>query len=340
MNSARRHLVIGASGFLGSHVARRLAESGVQVRALVRRSSLTRGIEDLDVDVRHGDIHDADSIHAAMDGADVVHHCAVDTRPWLRDPAPLYATNVDGLRTVLDVAREHRLDKFVLTSTVATLPIGKRPVSEDDVGHNWLRRGGHYVRSRLQGEELGLSYARQHGVPVVALCVANTYGPGDFLPTPHGGFLRAAVKGRLPAYVRGAGGESVDVRDAADAFLRAAEYGRPGARYIISNEWLSTQAVLAIGAAHAGVPPPRWGIPVAAMSLAGLIGEGLAAVRRRDARLTRTTARLMHVMTPLDNSRALTELGWLPRPIEQTIRDATDFFLATSRGQPPTRSTE
>ncbi len=330
-----RHLVLGASGFLGAHVVRRLVERGEPVRALVRPTSSTRGIDDLvgqrAIDLVHGDVHDRASLHAAMAGIDVVHHCVVDARAWLRDPAPLHHTNVEGLRNVLEVAREHDLHRFVLTSSIATLPIGRRPVDEDAGPHNWLRRGGAYVRSRVEAEELALDHQRRYGVPVVALCVANTYGPRDHLPTPHGAFLRAAVRGRVPTYVRGAAAEVVDVRDAAEAFVLAARHGTPGRRYIVSARWMSTREILTIGAEHVGVPPPRWGIPRAAITAAGVVGDVVGNVRKRDVRLTSTTARLMHVMTPLDHSRAVQELGWHPRPVEGTIRDAADFFASPSR---------
>lgn len=180
---SRTHLVIGASGFLGSHVARDLAERGEDVRVLTRQSSSTLGIDDLDVDRRIGDVHDADSIRRAMDGVDVVYHCVVDARPWLRDPAPLYRTNVEGLRAVLDVAVEHDLHRFVHTSSIGTLPIGETPVNEQSGPHNWLARAGHYIQSRVDGENLALSYAQHRNVPVVSMCVANTYGARDFLPT-------------------------------------------------------------------------------------------------------------------------------------------------------------
>ncbi|MEQ6901559.1 NAD-dependent epimerase/dehydratase family protein [Nocardioides sp. YIM 152588] len=339
MTGSGRHLVIGASGFLGSHVVRRLAESGEDVRALVRTTSSTRGIDDLDVDLRYGDVHDAESVRAAMEGVDVVHHCVVDARPWLRDPSPMYRTNVEGVRTVLEVARDHDLRRFVFTSSIATLPIADRPVSETDTVHNWLDRGGHYVRSRVEAERVALGYARDHGVPVVAMLVANTYGPGDHLPTPHGGFLRAAVRGKAPAYVRGVATEVVDVRDAAQAYLLAADRGAAGERYIVAARWISSRDLLTLGAEHAGVPAPRWGIPRSVISAAGLIGEGVAAARGRDLRLTRTTARLMHVMTPLDHSRAVEELGWRPRPFEETVRDATDFFTSQRRRTPTERET-
>lgn len=319
-------LVIGGSGFLGSHVARHLSGLGERVRVMVRPTSSLRALRDLDVEYVSGEITDARTLAAAMDGCDVVYYCVVDARPWLRDPAPLYATNVSGLRTVLEVAREAGLARFVFTSSVATLPIAAEVVDEDSGPHNWGDLGGPYVRSRVQAEELVLSFARDHGLPAVAMCVANTYGPGDYLPTPHGGFVAMAARGKLPFYVRGAGAEVVDIRDAARALVLAGTRGRPGERYIISAGWRRTRDLHDLAASVTGAPPARYGLPPALLQIAGIVGELTARLRGRDIRVTRTTMRLMHTMTPLDHSKAERELGWRPRPIEDTITDAARFF--------------
>jgi nucleoside-diphosphate-sugar epimerase len=106
MDSAgdKKKLVIGASGFLGSHVTRQLVATGADVRVMLRRTSSTKGIDDLDVERCYGDILDDDALRAAMTGCDVVYYCVVDARMWLRDPEPLFRTNVEGLRHVLDAA--------------------------------------------------------------------------------------------------------------------------------------------------------------------------------------------------------------------------------------------
>ena len=319
-------LVIGASGFLGSHVARHLTELGERVRVMLRPTSSPRVLRDLDVEYVFGEITDARALAAAMDGCDVVYYCVVDARPWLRDPAPLFATNVTGLRTVLEVAGEAGLARFVFTSSVATLPIADGVVDEDAGPHNWADLGGGYVRSRVQAEELVLRFVHEHGLPAVAMCVANTYGPGDYLPTPHGGFVAAAARGKLPFYVRGAGAEVVDIRDAAEALVLAGTRGRPGERYIISAGWRRTRDLHDFAASVTGAPPARYGLPPALLQIAGLVGELTARLTGKDVRVTRTTMRLMHTMTPLDHSKAERELGWEPRPIEDTITDAARFF--------------
>src|SRR3954451_21871802 len=114
-------LVIGASGFLGSHVTRQLVEAGENVRVMVRPTSSTRAIDDLDVEVRHGDIFDLDTLRAAMAHCAVVYYCVVDARPWLHDPTPMYRTNVEGLRNVLNAAVDAHLTRFVFTSSIGTI---------------------------------------------------------------------------------------------------------------------------------------------------------------------------------------------------------------------------
>ena len=146
---------------------------------MVRAGANTVSIDDLDVTRFVGDIFDTDTVRAAMDGCDVVYYCVVDTRAWLRDPAPLFHTNVEGLRGVLEIAAEMSaagsLKKFVFTSSYSTVGRKKgRVATEDDVIDP--RKLTAYVRSRVQAENLVLQYARERGLPAVAMCVATTYG--------------------------------------------------------------------------------------------------------------------------------------------------------------------
>lgn len=142
---------------------------------MLRKTSSTKAIDDLDVERHYGDVFDDDALRAAMSGCDVVYYCVVDARMWLRDPAPLFRTNVEGLRHVLDAAVEANLTKFVFTSTTGTLAVSdSRPVTEDDP-HNWTG-GGPYIEARVQAEDLVLRYARDKGLPAVAMCISTTYG--------------------------------------------------------------------------------------------------------------------------------------------------------------------
>jgi dihydroflavonol-4-reductase len=319
-------LVIGASGFLGSHVTRELVARGHQVRVMLRPTSPTRGIDDLSVERVYGDLFDTEALRTAMAGCDVVFHCAVDTRAWLRDPAPLFRTNVEGLRNVLDVAADADLQRFVFTSSLGTVGRGRGGPATEDTPHDWLHLAGAYIRSRVEAEDLVLARVREQGLPAVVMCVANTYGPGDWVPTPHGALVSAAARGRLPAYFKGTGSEIVDVRDAAIALVLAAEKGRAGERYIVSERFMTTQEMYAVAAEAGGSAPPRIGIPLGVLALAGRLGDLAARLRKKDYQLTSTSVRLMHLMSPMDHGKAERELGWQPRPAPDAIRDAARFF--------------
>lgn len=320
-------LVIGASGFLGSHVTKQLVADGEgDVRVLIRTTSSARGIDGLPVDVRYGDIFDTEALRSAMAGCEVVYYCVVDARPWLRDPAPMWQTNVDGLRNVLDVALDADLRRFVFTSSIGTIGRAEGALADEETAHNWLDVGGAYIRSRVAAEEMVLRYCADKGFPGVAMCVANTYGPGDFLPTPHGGMLAAAVRGKLPFSITGYDAEVVGIEDAARAMILAGERGGVGERYIVSERFMSTREVHEIGCAAVGVTPPRVGVPIQVMAAAAHLGSAVARIRRVDTMLTPLNVRLMHIMTPLDHSKAVRELGWHPRPTPEAIEAAAHFF--------------
>jgi dihydroflavonol-4-reductase len=266
-----------------------------------------------------------------MDGCDVVHYCVVDARPWLRDTTPLWRTNVDGLRNVLDVAVEANLARVVFTSSIGTIGRVENGLADESTAHNWLDAGGDYIRSRVAAEDLVLRYCAEKGLPGVAMCVANTFGPGDWLPTPHGGLLAAAVRGKMPFYIDGYDAEVVGIEDAAEAMVLAGERGRIGERYIVSERFMSTREIHEIACNAVGVAPPKWGIPIRLMSAAGHVSGFTARLRGKDTKLTPLSILLMHIMTPLDHSKAVRELGWQPRPTPEAIVAAAHFFRDARR---------
>lgn len=321
-----KKLVIGASGFLGSHVTRQLVAAGADVRVMLRRTSATKGIDDLPVERCYGDVFDDSALREAMTGCDVVYYCVVDARMWLRDPAPLFRTNVDGLRHVLDAALDANLKKFVYTSTTGSLAISEsRPVTEDDP-HNW-DQGGAYIEARVAGENLLLSYARDKGLPAVAMCISTTYGPGDWAPTPHGSVIALVAKGRFPFYL-GYSAEVVGIEDAARAMLLAAERGRNGERYIVSDRYMSIRELHRIAATAVGRRPPRIGVPMPVLRGGARINDLAARLLRRDLPFAYAGMRMAELMSPLDHSKAERELGWQPEPVEDSIRKAAAFFAA------------
>jgi nucleoside-diphosphate-sugar epimerase len=331
MTGAKK-LVIGASGFVGSHVTRQLVERGDDVRVMIRRTSSTKAIEDLDVEYHYGDIFDDAALRAAMAGCDDVFYCVVDTRAWLRDPTPLFRTNVEGLRHVLDAAADADLRRFVFTSTIGTIgiPRERRPATEEDE-FNWADKGGGYIRSRVEAENLVLRYAKERGLPAVAMCVSNTYGPRDWQPTPHGGLLAAAAAGKMPVYIKDVATEVVGIEDAATALVLAAEKGRNGERYIVSERYMTVRELYDTAADAGGARRPRFGIPLRALYVIGYVGDVVGRVLRRDTPVTSTSVRLTHIMAPMDHGKAERELGWQPKPIHDSIRRAAQFYRDNQR---------
>ena len=335
-------LVIGANGFLGSHVTRQLVEAGHDVRIMLRPNASTVGIDDLMTESNSrvasllpterftGDIWDDDVLRDAMTGCDDVYYCVVDTRGWLSDPAPLYRTNVEGTRNVLDVAaavhREHPFRKFVYTSSYTTVNRRRGHVATeaDDLGDRGLTD---YVRSRLLAERLVLSYARNGRLPAVAMCVATTYGPGDWGRTPHGAIIAGAAFGKLPFILDRIELEAVGVDDAARAMILAAERGRIGERYLISDKMISNAEVVRIAAEAAGKPAPTRVIPLPFTYALAAVGTAKSTLLGKDERLNLNAVRLMRAEAPVDHTKATRELGWQPVPVEESIRAAARWWV-------------
>jgi len=321
-----RALVLGANGFLGSHVTRQLVESGRDVRALVRRTSDTRALDGIAVERRFGDVLEPATLPAAMDSCATVFPCVVDTRAWLHDPAPLFRTNVDGLRNCIEAALATGVGRYVFTSTIGTIgrSTGGGAATEADAidpGEDVPA----YVRSRCEAERLFLAACRERGLPGVALCVGNTYGGDDFAPTPHGDLVRQAARGRMRYWWDG-GGPSVGIDDAARALVLAETHGRVGERYIVAERWVSFRELLELAARAGGVPPPRWHVPAGVMAASVKIIETGARLFGIETRATTASLECSRRMGDMDATKARTELGWVPQPIETAVAEAVAFY--------------
>lgn len=320
-------LVTGAGGFLGSHVVRRLIKDGRKVRAFIRPTTNISAIADLPVEWAYGDVSDPEAVSVAVEGCTSVIHCVVDTKAWVRDPSSMHRVNVEGLENVMKAALHHKIKRFIFTSTIATIGINKSGVSSEEDAFNYPDLAGAYVRCRVEAERLFFTYVKEHGLPGVAMNVSNTYGPGDIAPTPHGRLLAAAAAGKLPFALK-AGMACVGIEDAADAMVLAEQRGRIGERYIISDRWLTQKELYQTAATHAGQTKNLREMPLWVAYAAGFVADCISAITRKDNQLSVESIRLSHIMNDMDASKAKRELGWQPKPVLDSVREAVDFYRA------------
>jgi dihydroflavonol-4-reductase len=317
-------LVLGASGFLGSHVVKALVAAGRPVRILTRASSNTVMTDHLDLDRQIGDVFDRDALRKAMTDCSSVFYCIVDTRAWLRDSAPLYQTNVEGSRLVMEVALEMGVERFVFTSSVVAVGLNPSGVASEADEFNWEDQAPAYVMTRVKAERQLLDFCRK-GLPGVVCNVGTTFGGHDHQPTPHGELLKLTVARRMPVHWN-MKMSVVGIKDAADALLLAERHGKAGERYIITDRMMDIAEATSKTAAFAGVKPPRLEIPMWLVTGSTWAVEKLMRVLKKDTVLTMDSILLSGIMGDYDNSKARSELGWQPRPMDESLKEAAIWF--------------
>jgi dihydroflavonol-4-reductase len=323
-------LVTGATGFLGSHVARLLVERGESVRVLVRSSSAGRLAEVLpasSVERAVGDLRDVTSLEHAMQGVEVVYHVAADYRLWARRPADIYDSNVTGTRNVLQAARCAQVAKVVYTSTVGTVAVPRGNALPDEKTRTSVDEMiGHYKRSKWLAEQEAVQAAAD-GLPVVIVNPTTPVGPGDAKPTPTGKIVLDFLNGRMPAYVD-AGLNFLPVEDAAAGHLLAAARGRIGERYILGGENLTLKQVLGVLAGVSGRKAPRVRVPHAVALGAGYFDTAFSRLLGREPRIPLEGVRMSRHSMFVNTERARRELGFAPGPVAAALERAVRWYEA------------
>jgi dihydroflavonol-4-reductase len=318
-------LLTGASGFVGSAVARKLCEAGFAVCALVRPASPTAHVSDLSLDFVRGDLRNPASLRAAMQGVRYLFHVAADYRMWARDPSELANTNVEGTRALMQEAMRAGVERVVYTSSVATLVARSDGTSSDEtMPLEEANAIGVYKRSKVAGERAVEDLIRQ-GLPAVIVNPSTPIGPRDVKPTPTGRIILEATAGRMPAFVD-TGLNLVHVDDVAAGHLLAFERGRIGERYILGGQNALLAEILAVVAQETGRAPPKIRIPRAAVVPLAYVTEATARFTGKEPMLTRDGLKMSKNKMFFSSAKAERELGYRARPYREGIRDAIAWF--------------
>jgi dihydroflavonol-4-reductase len=326
MSDKDKVLVTGASGFVGSAVARCLIEAGYSVRALVRSKSPRAHLGGLDLDFCEGDLRDRKSLESALAGMRYVFHVAADYRLWARDSSEIFAANVEGTRNLMAEAMRAGVERIVYTSSVATLGLRADGSAADESVPLTEEQGiGAYKRSKIAAERLVEAMVAERGLPVVIVNPSTPIGPRDVRPTPTGRIIVEAAKGRIPAFVD-TGLNLVHVDDVANGHLAALRQGKIGERYILGGQNVLFSRMLADIAGLTGRRPPSIRLPWQALIPIAFAAEAVAHLTGREPFATLNGVYMARHRMFFASTKAERALGYGARPYMQGIEDALRWF--------------
>jgi dihydroflavonol-4-reductase len=321
----RTALVTGGNGFVGCHVVRALVARGDRVRVLAREGADLTVLKEVDCEMVRGDLRDRDSVQRAVSGCSEIYHVAADYRLWVLDEEPMYQTNITGTRNILEAAGKAGVNRIVHTSTVGALGVPKAGVGREDTPVTLDDMPGPYKRSKFLSERDALA-AASDGLPVVVVNPSTPVGPLDHKPTPTGRVIVDFLNHRMPAYLD-TGLNLVGVEDCARGHLLAAERGRIGEKYILGGENLTLKEMLDRLATLSGLRAPRFKVPYRLAYAFALGGEFVARnFTKTPPRASLTEVRMASKKMFFDSSKARAELGFDPRPIDEALRAAIDYY--------------
>ncbi len=320
------YLVTGATGFVGSAVARQLLARGEAVRVLSRAESDQTNIRDLDVEVVEGDLLKPETLRDAVEGCDGVFHVAADYRLWVRNPKPMFRANVDGAWAIVDAAVSAGVERIVYTSSVAVLGNVPGKAADEETPVTYADMIGPYKQSKFRAEEAVRQLIVEKGAPVVIVNPSTPIGPRDVKPTPTGRMIVEAASGKMPAYVD-TGLNVVHVDDVAAGHLLAFDNGSVGERYILGGEDMPLVDILSIVARQTRRRPPSIKIPHAAIMPIAYLAEAWTRMMGEDEPfVTVEGVRMARKKMFFNSAKAERELGYTHRPADEALNDAVTWF--------------
>ena len=317
-------LVTGASGFVGSAVARALVARGMRVRVLMRPTASHDNIAGIACERVTGDMRDEASMTAALKGARYLFHVAADYRLWARDPGEIERNNLKGAQAAMGAALKCGVERVVYTSSVAALKPGEAAVDETS-RHTPDSVIGAYKRSKLVAEREVERLIEKEGLPAVIVAPSTPIGPRDIKPTPTGRIIVEAATGRMPAFVD-TGLNLVHVDDVAQGHLLALDKGKIGENYILGGEDVALEVMLADIAAMAGRKAPTIKLPRAPLFPLAWGAEFIARLTGKEPFLTADALRMSRYRMFFSSEKAKRELGYTARPYREGLSDALSWF--------------
>lgn len=318
-------LVTGATGFLGSHVARRLAQRGEKLKILFRKTSKTSNIDDIPAEKVYGDILDVDSVRRALEGCDTVYHTAGFVSFKKADYKKMEDINVKGTVNVLSAALEAGVKKAVYTSSQAA--VGADPgggIANEKTPFTLEGEGIQYLNTKYHAEREALKICEK-GLPLVVVNPSVVIGPGDVYLSSTGAILWYC-KGKFPGYMDGTL-NMVDVEDVAEGHILAAEKGRVGERYILANKNMTIKEFFDLMERITGIPSPKIKIPYyVAFASAFLVERVLRLSFPNFSTMDVDSVKLSKFNWFIDSLKAVGELGFHQTPIEETVRKTIKWF--------------
>ena len=318
-------LVTGATGFIGSHIARKLVQRGERVKVLLRKSSKTDNIDDIDVERVYGDVMDIVSINEALRGCDTLYHTAGVASFRKEDYQKMEEINVGGTFNVLNAALEAGVKKVVHTSSVAAIGVDpKGGIANEDTEYRLDHLRVKYLDTKHRGEQIALDFAKK-GLPLVVVNPSTVIGTGDIYLSSTA-FILWYYKKKYPGYMDGTL-NMVDVEDVADGHILAAEKGRIGERYILGNQNFTLLQLFTLLEKITGVPRPGMKIPYTVALASGYIVERILGMSYPNySTMDLDSVKLSKLRWHFDSSKAVGELGYKPGGIEQSIKNTLEWF--------------
>jgi dihydroflavonol-4-reductase len=318
-------LVTGGTGFIGSNLTLKLLSEGYNVRILRRQDSNLRAINGIDVEHRIGDIRDKESIRKAIQGCDTVFHTAATVSFWRKNRDVIYEVNVVGTRNVAEAALELGVERFVYTSSVATLGYREDGIPTDETTEfNWGSHDIPYKNTKHQAE-IEVLKAVKAGLPAVVVNPSVVVGARD--AHFHGGqLIRDVKRGLAPLYLD-SWINVVYVGDVVFGHIQAAKKGRLGEKYILSGENIKTKEAFERTANIVGGLRPMIRVPFIFARVAARACDLLSMMTNLRPLITPELIDAAEHENPYSAEKAIRELDYRITPFEVAVKEAYDWYL-------------